>query len=191
MNFYTTDDLNNIVYCRTYLCNMSNYIILKSDRKTKKTDFLIEYAIKKCIKKPNINILILVAHEHEKNRLYEKLINNSSFNHKGYNKTSNCIYALNGSNIKITSLKPEIYRGYNYDMVLVDDASDVFNTYDRITKFNKNYKYITTKIIMNSVYDVRNISDEFKTFNIDKKSAIGLYRRIKIDKIRNNIKSIV
>jgi hypothetical protein len=190
---YTKDDINRMNQYRYYLSDRYKYLILSSDRKTSKTDFLIDYTIQFSNRKPNSKILFLVEYEKEKHRILERflentrLYNNILTHYAKFGKNSNSIQLINGTNIMIFT---DIPRGHNFDMILIDDAHEFFSGVKIRDDFNDMNKYITNKVIMSVVnnYSLLHIPDEFDFFTVDKNSSISGLRNIKINKIKKKIK---
>jgi len=190
---YTKDDINRMNQYRYYLSDRYKYLILSSDRKTSKTDFLIDYTIQFSNRKPNSKILFLVEYEKEKHRILERflentrLYNNILTHYAKFGKNSNSIQLINGTNIMIFT---DIPRGHNFDMILIDDAHEFFSGVKIRDDFNTMNKYITNKVIMSVVknYSLQYIPDEFDFFTVDKNSSISGLRNIKINKIKKKIK---
>jgi len=190
---YTKDDINRMNQYRYYLSDRYKYLILSSDRKTSKTDFLIDYTIQFSNRKPNSKILFLVEYEKEKHRILErflentKLYNNILTHYAKFGKNSNSIQLINGTNIMIFT---DIPRGHNFDIILIDDAHEFFSGVKIRDDFNDMNKYITNKVIMSVVnnYSLLHIPDEFDFFTVDKNSSISGLRNIKINKIKKKIK---
>jgi len=190
---YTKDDINRMNQYRYYLSDRYKYLILSSDRKTSKTDFLIDYTIQFSNRKPNSKILFLVEYEKEKHRILERflentrLYNNILTHYAKFGKNSNSIQLINGTNIMIFT---DIPRCHNFDMILIDDAHEFFSGVKIRDDFNDMNKYITNKVIMSVVnnYSLLHIPDEFDFFTVDKNSSISGLRNIKINKIKKKIK---
>lgn len=187
---YTKDDINRMNQYRYYLSDRYKYLILSSDIKTSKTNFLIDYTIQFSNKKPNSKILFLVKEKHiilERFLENTKLYNNILTHYSKFGKNSNSIKLINGSDIMISTNIP---IGYNFDMILIDDAHEFFNDTKIKNYFNSMYKHITNKVIMSVVknYSLQYIPDEFDFFTVDKNSSISGLRNIKINKIKKKIK---
>ena len=190
---YTKDDINRMNQYRYYLSDRYKYLILSSDRKTSKTDFLIDYTIQFSDTKPNSKILFLVEYERDTHRILERFIKNTKINNNiishyvKFGKIPNSIQLTNGTTIMVSANIP---RGHNFDMILIDDAHEFFNGVKIKNDFNAMYNYITNKIIMSveNNYSLKYIPDEFNFFTVDKNSSISGLRNIKINKIKKNIK---
>ena len=190
---YTKDDINRMNQYRYYLSDRYKYLILSSDRKTSKTDFLIDYTIQFSDTKPNSKILFLVEYERDTHRILERFIKNTKINNNiishyvKFGKIPNSIQLINGTTIMVSANIP---RGHNFDMILIDDAHEFFNGVKIKNDFNAMYNYITNKIIMSveNNYSLKYIPDEFNFFTVDKNSSISGLRNIKINKIKKNIK---
>jgi hypothetical protein len=190
---YTKDDINRMNQYRYYLSDRYKYLIISSDRKTSKTDFLIDYTIQFSDTKPNSKILFLVEYERDTHRILERFIKNTKINNNiishyvKFGKIPNSIQLINGTTIMVSANIP---RGHNFDMILIDDAHEFFNGVKIKNDFNAMYNYITNKIIMSveNNYSLKYIPDEFNFFTVDKNSSISGLRNIKINKIKKNIK---
>lgn len=190
---YTKDDINRMNQYRYYLSDRYKYLIISSDRKTSKTDFLIDYTIQFSDTKPNSKILFLVEYERDTHRILERFIKNTKINdniishYVKFGKIPNSIQLINGTTIMVSANIP---RGHNFDMILIDDAHEFFNGVKIKNDFNAMYNYITNKIIMSveNNYSLKYIPDEFNFFTVDKNSSISGLRNIKINKIKKNIK---
>jgi len=180
MYFYTNDDINRMNQYRHYLCNRYNYLILSSDRKTKKTEFLVEYAIKSTMVK-DTKILFLVNYEKEKDNILKIFSRNIGYR----NSKINSVNLINGSIIIVDTKIP---RGHNFDIILIDDVHELYTKSNKMKdEFNIMYKYITKKVIMYTVkdYGLFDLPDEFDFFTVDKNTSIGLLRSIKIGILRS------